>query len=217
MSGSAAPTYRAAKPVERRCVVTRFSTLARIATTVAALYAALGVIEVTHDQPAVFADAIDYWMEALFVAALGLSAAVLASLARTGSSGRAATVGWVVAASGSALLAAVALVTAVEGRESLDGLFPLGFLLAVVGYLTLGVLDARGRLYPRRAGLVLVIGFIGAAVVDSVVGGILGTEGDGGAGGGLVLAATWAAFGRLIFEATGSSQAQDPRSASSAA
>jgi hypothetical protein len=196
--------------------VTRFNTLARIATAVAALYAAVGVIEITHDQPTVFADAIDYWMEAIFVAALGLSAAVLASLARAGSSSRAATVGWVVCASGSALLAAVALATAIEGREALDGLFPLGFLLIVAGYVTLGVLDARGRLHPSRAGLVLMIGFIGAVVVDSVVGGILGTEGDGGAGGGLVFAATWAAFSRLLSEAT-ASHTEQPQTASSAA
>jgi hypothetical protein len=130
----------------------------------------------------VFADAIDYWMEAIFAAALGLSAAALAAVARAGSSSPAATVGWVVGASGSAVLATVALATAIEGRETLDWLFPLGFLLIVAGYLTLGVLDARGRLDPSRAGLVLVIGFIGAAVVDSVVGGILGTEGEGAPG-----------------------------------
>lgn len=196
--------------------MTRFNTLAWIATAAAALYAGLGVIEITHDQPTVFADAIDYWMEAIFVAALGLSAAVLASLARARSSSLAATVGWVAGAAGSALLAAVALATAIEGREALDGLFPLGFLLIVAGYVTLGVLDARGRLHPSRAGLVLAIGFIGAAVVDSVVGGILGTEGDGGAGGGLVLAATWAAFGRLLSEAT-APQAEETQSAPSVA
>jgi hypothetical protein len=194
----------------------RFNTLAWIATAAAALYAAVGAIELAHDQPTVFADAIDYWMEAIFVAALGLSAAVLASLARAPSSRRAATVGWALGASGSALLAAVALATAIEGREALDGLFPLGFLLIVAGYVTLAVLDARGRLHPSRAGLVLLIGFIGAAAVDSIVGGILGTEGDGGAGGGLVLAATWAAFGRLLSEAR-APQTEAPRSASSAA
>jgi hypothetical protein len=50
MSSPLAPTYRAAKPFERRCFVTKFNTLAWIATAVAALYAAVGVIEITHDQ-----------------------------------------------------------------------------------------------------------------------------------------------------------------------
>lgn len=193
--------------------MTGFSNLARAATAAAALYAAVGVLELTHDQPTVFADAIDYWIEATFVGALGLSAAVLVSLTRAGSPSRGAIVGWALAGAGSVLLAAAALATAIEGREALDGLFPVGFLLIVGGYITLGVLDARGKLVPGRAGLVLAIGFIAAAVVDSVVGGLLGTEGDGGAGGGLVLATAWAAFGRLLSESA-DPQPREPQPAS---
>jgi hypothetical protein len=178
----------------------RRSTLFALAAAVAGLYAVTGVLQLIHDQPTVFADPIDYWIEAAFAGALALSVVVLASLARVGASSRARAAGWTLAAGGHAALLVAALATAIDGREALDALFPLGFLAIVAGYVTLAVLDLRKRLLPSRAGLVLLIGFVGAVIVSGVVGALLDSGGDGGTGGGLVLAASWAALARLISE-----------------
>jgi hypothetical protein len=168
--------------------MSRRSTLYLLALAAAGFYAIAGAIELAHDQPTVFADPVDYWLEASFVAALAASVAVLASIGRAGLSGRAGTTGWLVAAAGNAALLAAATATLVEGRESLDPLFGLGFLAIVVGNLTLAVIDIRGKLFPRRSGLVLLGGFVATAIVDNLVAGA----------GGLVLAAAWAALSRLI-------------------
>jgi hypothetical protein len=164
----------------------RHRVLVWLALAAAGFYAATGAIELTHDQPTVFADAIDYWLEGFFVAALAASTAVLAALVRTG--GRMAAIGWGLAATGNAALLVAALATAVKGRETLDILFAVGFLAIVSGYLILAVLDAGRRLAPARAGLVLLVGFIGGAVFDGLMGG----------GGGLVFAAVWVALAGLV-------------------
>jgi hypothetical protein len=168
--------------------MSRRNTLSLLALAAAAFYAITGALELAHDQPTVFADPIDYWLEACFVAALGVSVAVLASIGRASLSGRPGTIGWLVAAAGNAGLLVAAATTLASGRESLDPLFGLGFLAIVAGYLTLAVIDVRGKLVPRRGGLVLLAGFVATAVLDNLAAGT----------GGLVLAAVWATLSRLI-------------------
>ncbi len=168
--------------------MSRRTTLFQLALLAAGAYALTGALELSHDQPTVFADTLDYVIEVTFVVALAASVGVLLSIARAGLSSRAAAAGWSVAAAGNAALATAAMATTIEGREALDPLFPLGFLAIVVGYGVLAVVDLRRRLVPPRAGLVLLVGFIATAVIDNLVTG----------GGTLVLAATWAALGRLI-------------------
>jgi hypothetical protein len=182
--------------------MSRRRTVSLLALAAAGLYAIAGAVELAHDQPAVFADPIDYWLEASFVAALAASVAVLAALGRAGLAGRSGTIGWHVAAAGNAALMVAATATLVAGRESLDPLFGLGFLAIVIGYLTLTVIDLRRKLVPRRGGLVLLAGFVATAVVDNLVAGA----------GGLVLAAAWAALSRLIAvpDASTSPTAREP-------
>ena len=168
--------------------MSRRTRLTQLALLAAAAYAVTGALELSHDQPTVFADTLDYVIEGMFVVALVASVGVLVYIAKAGLSGRTATFAWSVAAAGNFSLATAALATTLEGREALDPLFPLGFLAIVVGYLALAVVDLRARLVPPRAGLVLLVGFIATAIVDNLVTG----------GGTLVLAATWAALGRLI-------------------
>ncbi len=176
--------------------MSRRGLLTRLALIAAGAYALTGALELAHDQPTVFVDPIDYVIEIAFVLALAASAGVLLSIARARLSGRPATVAWMVALAGNAALATAALATAIEGREALDPLFPLGFLAVVAGYLTLAVIDLRGRLVPPRAGLLLLVGFVATAAIDNLVTG----------GGTLVLAATWAALGRLISAPDGASE-----------
>lgn len=160
--------------------------LSLTALAAAVLYAAQGVLELTHEQPEVFADAVDYWIETLFAAALLAGAVVLFALARARLSGVGAMIGFALAAAGSTALLVAAIFTAIEGRDSLEPLFGLGFLAVFVGYVTLAVVDLRSGLIPARAGLILLIGFVAAVLVD-----------DLGAGG-LVLAVSWAALSRLL-------------------
>ena len=158
------------------------TTVSRIALAAAALYAVAGAIELAHDQPTVFAGPIDYWIEIAFGGALVASAVTLAWLRGSSPASRAAAVGWVLAAVGHVILLVAVTATAVQGREALDPVFPIGVLAIVAGYLTLAVVDLRKRLVPSRAGLVLLVGFVVTAVLDNT----------------LVLAAAWAALGRLI-------------------
>lgn len=161
--------------------------LVRLALVAGGAYALTGALELSHEQPTVFVDPLDYVIEAMFVLALLASTGVLLLLFGARLSTRPATIGWGLAAAGNATLATAALATAIAGREVLDPLFPLGFLTIVAGYLTLTTADLRNRLIPPRSGLVLLIGFVATAIVDNIVIG----------GGTLVLAATWAAFSRL--------------------
>ena len=168
--------------------MSRPTILVRLALVAVGAYALTGALELSHDQPAVFADPLDYVIEAMFALALIASTAVLVVLCRAGLSTRAATIGWGIAAAGNTALATAALATVIAGREVLDPLFPLGFLMIVAGYLTLTATDLRNRLIPPRSGLVLLVGFVATAIVDNLVVG----------GGTLVLAATWAALTRVI-------------------
>jgi hypothetical protein len=157
-----------------------------LALAVAACYAAMGVMELTHTQPTTFKDPIDYLIELAFVAGLLGSAATLALSARACSTSKVSLVAWGAAAAGHSGLLVAAATTAIRGTDSLDSLFVVGFLLIVSGYITLAVLDLRKRLTPSRAGLVLVAGFVGSVFVDSF-----------GAGG-FVLAASWAGLSRTL-------------------
>lgn len=173
---------------ERKTEMSRHSMLVRLALVAVGAYAVTGALELSHDQPTVFSDPVDYVIEAAFVVGLLASVSVLVSLCRAGLSTRPAIVGWALAAAGHAALATAALATALAGRETLDPLFPLGFLAIVAGYLTLAVSDLRNHLVPSRGGVVLIVGFVATAIVDNLITG----------GGTLVLAATWGALARLM-------------------
>lgn len=168
--------------------MSRHNAIVRLALVAVGAYAVTGALELSHGQPTVFSDPVDYVIEAAFFVALLASVSVLLWLCRAGLSTRPATVGWAVAAAGHAALATAALATALAGRETLDPLFPLGFLAILAGYLTLGASDLRNHLAPARSAIVLVVGLVATAIVDNLVTG----------GGTLVLAATWAALARLM-------------------
>ena len=155
-----------------------------LALAAAGCYAIAGAIEVAHDQPTAFASPLDYWLEAAFVVGLLASVSALAVLSSLAPR-RLPAAAWGVAAAGNAGICVAALATAVRGRESLDLLFSVGFLLLAVGYLTLALLDLRGRVMPARAGVVLLGGIVVAAVIDQV-----------GAGS-LALTASWVAVAAL--------------------
>ena len=170
----------------------------RIAAFLAAAgYGVGAVLELVRDQPTVFTSPVDYLIEATFVIGLAATVVALAGLARGQRSvGSRLSLGLGALGHSATLVAAGG--TLVLGREVLDGVFVIGVLAIIVGYLATAVLDLLRRLTPRLAGVVLVLGFMGSMVVSGVLGAMLGHGGDGGTAGGLALAAAWVAVARLL-------------------
>ena len=163
----------------------------------AAGYGAGAVLELVHDQPTRFTSILDYLIEAGFVVGLAATVVVLAALAG-GQRTVASRITLGLAATGNAATLVAAGGTLVLGREVLDGLFFIGVLATILGYLASAVLDLVRRLTPRMVGVILLLGFVGSMVVSGVLGALLGHGGDGGTAGGLALAAVWIAVGRLV-------------------
>ena len=173
----------------------------------AAGYGIGAVLELVRDQPAVFTSPLDYLIEATFVVGLAATVAVLVGLVR-GQRFPGSRIALGGAAAGTTTVLVAATGTLVLGKEVLDGLFFVGVLGIILGYLVLAALDAFRRLAPRFSGVVLLLGFVGSMVVSGVLGSLLGHGGDGGTAGGLALAASWVAVGRLL--ATPSAEAVEP-------
>jgi len=163
----------------------------------AAGYGVGAVLELVHDQPFIFTSPVDYLIEAGFVVGLAATVVVLAALVR-GQRSVASRIALGLAALGNAATLVAAGGTLVLGREVLDGLFLVGVLATILGYLATAVLDLLRRVTPRLVGVVLLLGFVGSMVVSEVLGALLGHGGDGGTAGGLALAAVWIAVGRLM-------------------
>lgn len=148
-------------------------------------FAAVGALELTLGQASVFASTSDYVIEWLFVVALALAVGVLVRLARANDD-RATVTAFAIAVLGHAAMCVAAVATAVAGRESLDVLFPIGVLLALVGLIVLAVQDLRRRVVPERVGLVLAAAFALTFPAEALVG-----------AGSLLLATGWLAVARL--------------------
>jgi hypothetical protein len=129
------------------------------------LFALAGVLELAHDQANPFAETLDYVIEGVFVAALAAGAAALWQLRGAG-----ARIPFSVASAGHAVLLLPAGATFLRGTESLDPLFPLGVLAILIGILAAAVADARGRVAPRRTGVLLLTGWIVAFATNTTIG-----------------------------------------------
>lgn len=172
---------------------TRLRTLSMIA---AVSYGAGAALELVREQPTTFTSPLDYLIEAGFVGGLAATVAVLVGLIRR-QRAAVAKVALGVAAAGNAALLVAATGTLVLGREVLSGVFGIGLLGIVAGYLGLAVVDLLRRLTPRLAGVILMLGFAGSIVVSGLLAALLGHGGDNGTAGGFALAAAWIAVGRL--------------------
>lgn len=140
-----------------------------VALAAGTLFAATAAIDIPHVQAQPFAGPLDYALEALFAAALASAALTLWLLSRT-VVGRGRRLAWRLPAAGSGLVAVAATATLVAGRDFLGPVFMLGLLLVLVGYGVLAVLDLRGRLVPRFAGLTLAAGTVGMLVLGDGIG-----------------------------------------------
>jgi hypothetical protein len=155
-----------------------------LAVLAGVLFAATAAIDIPHDQAQPFVSTADYVLEALFALSLALGAAALWGHAR-GVPTRGLKIAWYLPALGYSVLAVVAGATHVNGHDVGGPAFPIGLLLIMGGSVALLVVDLRGRLAPRGAGLVLV----GTIVVMAVL----------GDGWGLIAwSAGWFALGALL-------------------
>lgn len=157
--------------------------LTTLSLTAAVPAAALGVLEVLHDQREVFTSSLDYVVEVVFAISM-LAATAAYSYLASGSTGL-PRVAWSLCAAGSASVAVAATATAVAGEEVLGTVLGVGLLALVIGLLVALVADLRGRVEPRRTGVLLFVALVGSVVVEAT-----------GAGG-LVLAAGWFGVSRI--------------------
>jgi hypothetical protein len=146
-------------------MITNRSILPVLAALAGTLFSLAAVIELAHEQVSPFEGVLDYLIEGVFVAALAAGAAALWLLRDAGARGP-----FTLAAAGHAVLLLPAGATFVRGQESLDPLFPLGVLTILLGILAAAVLDVRGRVAPRRAGVLLLAGWIVAFAADTTLG-----------------------------------------------
>lgn len=155
-----------------------------VVATVAALpFAVLGALELVHDQADVFTEPLDYAVEVVFAVAMSAAAAAYGALAALGRG--LVRIAWCLASGGSTAVAVAAAATAAAGEETLGAVLGLGLLAVLLGLVAALVLDLRGRVAPRRSGVVLALALVGSVLVE--------TTGTGG----LVLGLGWFAVGRL--------------------
>ena len=134
-------------------------TTSPLALAAGALFAVTAAIDIPHAQPDDFAGAMDYVLEAVFCLSMLASVAATWTLLRSAAS-RPARTGWGVLGTGYTLLTFVTGATAASGGNVLGPVFGLGLLALVVGSLLLAGTDLAGRVTPRGAGLVTLVGLV---------------------------------------------------------
>lgn len=136
----------------------RLSTSA-LAASAGALFAVTAGLDIPHHQPNPFGGPIDYVLESLFSLSLAASAATAWTLLRSAGS-RLAQVGWSLLAVGYATLTVVTAGTAVNGADVLDPVFGIALLAISLGSLVLFGADVAGKVAPRGAGVVCLVGLV---------------------------------------------------------
>jgi hypothetical protein len=134
-------------------------------------YTSLGIVLLVDPRTSTWHNA-DYAAYALFAGASLAASATLLGLRRTQSHllGRTGNAGFVVAWVGLGGLIVVAVDRIQAGGEPADALLLLGFVLAAVGYLTIGWTTWRARALPMWAAFLPAIGIVGAAVLQDAHG-----------------------------------------------
>jgi len=147
-----------------------------IAGIVAGLgYLVQAIMGLIRPQTEVFSSTSDYVLEVVFIIALiatifGLTGLHSFMQSRYGNAG---TVGFWLAQVGTALIMVSALVTFLAGQNSLGPVFLGGMLLALLGYIILGIAALRTKAFPLFVGLALIFGFPLSLFLNTLGGGIL--------------------------------------------
>ena len=87
--------------------------------------------------------------------------------------GRAGTIGFWLAVIGTGLITISAIATLFAGKNSLGFAFLGGVLLSLIGYIVLGIMTWRGKVFPFRDAVALTLGFPLSVFLTTMGGGIL--------------------------------------------
>jgi hypothetical protein len=152
--------------------------------TAGALYGLLGVILLFEPR----SGAWFYVVYSLFAGAAPLTFVTLRGLhlSHRGRDRRLGLAGFSVSSIGLGFLAVTAVVRVATGRELLDPVFALGFLLAGVGYLLFGIAVLKAGVLPCWSAFLPLAGVVGAVVLQ---------DKDGA---GIVMGGVWALLGCVL-------------------
>jgi hypothetical protein len=161
----------------------------RLAVVAGVIYMSLGVFFLFSAQRSDdYRFPADYLVEGFFALALTVTATAIAMLhvGLAGRYGRLGTIAAGLAVAGHLAMAASATASTIRGADTIDLLIPLGFLVAMIGAIILGIITWRARALPRWSSLLLVIAY--PATI---------TLGDNG--GLIVLGSVWGAIGYALW------------------
>lgn len=135
-------------------------------TAIAAIVAGLGyliqaVMGLIKPQTDVFSGTSDYVLEAVFIVALVATVFALIGYHSFAQNryGKAGTAGLWLTVLGTGLITISALATLFAGQNSLGPAFLGGVLLALIGYVVLGIASLRAKVLPLWNGLAFIFGF----------------------------------------------------------
>jgi hypothetical protein len=147
-----------------------------IAGIVAGLgYLVQAIMGLIKPQTEVFSGISDYILEVVFIIALVATIFALMGLHSflKGRYGKAGTIGFWLVLAGTVLMCLSAIATLIAGRNSLGIVFLGGLLLALIGYLVLGITILRAKSLPLPGGLALIFGFPLSVFLNTLGGGII--------------------------------------------
>jgi hypothetical protein len=138
-------------------------------------YLVQAVMGLIQPQTEVFSSTWDYVLEVVFILALIATIFALPGLhaAMRERYGRLGIAGFWLAMIGTALMTLSALATLFAGQNSLGPAFLVGMVLALLGYILLGITILRTQAMPLWGGLLLIFGFPLSVFLNSLGGGIL--------------------------------------------
>lgn len=138
-------------------------------------YIVQAVMGLIKPQTEVFSGASDYALEVVFIIALLATILGLMGLHSLAQNryGRAGTIGFWLGVIGTGLMTISAIATLFAGANSLGFAFLGGALLALIGYIILGIMTLRGKILPSWCGLALILGFPLSVFLSTFGGGIL--------------------------------------------
>lgn len=138
-------------------------------------YIVQAVMGLIKPQTEVFSGTSDYILEVVFIIALVATIFGLMGLHSFAQNqyGKAGLVGFWLTVIGTALMTISAIATLVAGENSLGPVFLGGMLLALIGYVVLGITTLRVKVLPLWGGLALILGFPLSVFLSALGGGIL--------------------------------------------
>jgi hypothetical protein len=138
-------------------------------------YLVQAVMGLIQPQTEVFSGTWDIVLEVVFIIALIATIPALLGLHSLMQSryGKPGTLGFWLTLIGTILMAVSAIATLIALQNALGPVFLAGMLLALLGYIVLGITIVRAKALPLVGGLLLIVGFPLSLFLNTLGGGIL--------------------------------------------